>query len=113
MRLGLDTGTSSIGWWLYRLEGDKPVAVIDGGVRIFSDGRVAKTGASLAVARREARAARRRRDRYLRRRTVLMQRLADAGLMPKDPQAAKALEGLDPYALRAKGLDEKGNLPEN
>ncbi len=107
MRLGLDIGTSSIGWWLYRLEKGKPVAVIDGGVRIFSDGRVAKTGASLAVARREARAARRRRDRYLRRRTVLMQRLAGAGLMPDDPQTAKALEGLDPYALRAKGLDKK------
>jgi CRISPR-associated endonuclease Csn1 len=107
MRLGLDIGTSSIGWWLYRLEDGKPVAVIDGGVRIFSDGRVAKTGASLAKARREARAARRRRDRYLRRRTVLMHRLAGAGLMPADPSAAKALETLDPYELRAKGLDEK------
>ncbi len=107
MRLGLDIGTSSIGWWLYRLDNGRPAGVIDGGVRIFSDGRVAKTGASLAVARREARAARRRRDRYLRRRTVLMQRLADAGLMPADPSEAKALEGLDPYALRAKGLDEK------
>ncbi|HIP22101.1 MAG TPA: type II CRISPR RNA-guided endonuclease Cas9 [Rhodobacteraceae bacterium] len=107
MRLGLDIGTSSIGWWLYRLEGGKPTAAIDGGVRIFSDGRGAKTGASLAVARREARAVRRRRDRYLRRRTVLMQRLAEAGLMPADPATAKALEGLDPYTLRANGLDEK------
>lgn len=107
IRLGLDIGTSSIGWWLYRLENDRPVAVIDGGARIFSDGRVAKTGQSLAVARREARAARRRRDRYLRRRVVLMERLAATGLMPADPAEAKKLELLDPYAIRAQGLDEK------
>ena len=106
MRLGLDIGTNSIGWWLYRAQNNHIVAVIDGGVRIFSDGRVAKTGASLAVARRAARAARRRRDRYLRRRTVLMQRLAAAGLMPAEPVAARKLEQLDPYQLRAKGLDE-------
>jgi len=107
MRLGLDIGTASIGWWLYRLENDRPAAVIDGGVRIFPDGRVAKTGQSLAVARREARAARRRRDRYLRRRVVLMERLAAAGLMPADPDEAGKLELLDPYAIRAQGLDEK------
>ena len=107
MRLGLDIGTSSIGWWLYRLENDRPVSVVDGGVRIFSDGRVAKTGQSLAVARRQARAARRRRDRYLRRRVVLMERLAAAGLMPADPAEAKKLEFLDPYEIRAQGLDKK------
>ena len=111
MRLGLDIGTSSIGWWLYRLENDRPVSVVDGGVRIFSDGRVAKTGQSLAVARRAARAARRRRDRYLRRRVVLMQRLAAAGLMPADPSEAKKLAALDPYAIRAQGLDEELPLP--
>ena len=55
-RLGLDIGTNSIGWCLY--EGD---AIKDIGVRIFSDGRDPKSGASLAVDRREARSARRRR----------------------------------------------------
>ena len=54
-RLGLDIGTNSIGWCLY--EGD---AIKDIGVRIFSDGRDPKSGASLAVDRREARAMRRR-----------------------------------------------------
>ncbi len=49
---------------------------------------------------------RRRRDRYLRRRSTLMKVLADAGLMPADPAEAKTLEALDPYALRATGLDE-------
>ena len=106
LRLGLDIGTNSIGWWLYDIAGDQPSQVIDGGVRIFSDGRVAKTGASLAVDRRNARAMRRRRDRYLQRRAMLMKRLAGAGLMPTDPIAAKALELLDPFALRAAGLDQ-------
>ncbi|MEC7762925.1 MAG: hypothetical protein VX874_13555 [Pseudomonadota bacterium] len=34
-----------------------------------------------------------------------MKLLADTGLMPRDPAAAKALEMLDPYELRATGLD--------
>ena len=110
MRLGLDIGTNSIGWWLYETSGTGTGAaitgVINGGVRIFSDGRDPKSGASLAVDRRAARAMRRRRDRYLRRRATLMRVLAEAGLMPSDPAEAKSLIELDPYQLRAKGLDE-------
>lgn len=110
MRLGLDIGTNSIGWWLYETDGVDAnsciTGVINGGVRIFSDGRDPQSGASLAVDRRAARAMRRRRDRYLRRRATLMKVLANAGLMPADPEEAKALEVLDPYALRATGLDE-------
>lgn len=105
MRLGLDIGTHSIGWWLFATDGDTITDVVDGGVRVFSDGRDPKSKASLAVERREARATRRRRDRYLRRRTSLMRKLAEAGLMPSDPAQAKALEALDPYELRARGLD--------
>lgn len=110
MRLGLDIGTNSIGWWLYETDRAKADAritgSIDGGVRIFSDGRDPQSGASLAVDRRTARAMRRRRDRYLRRRATLMKVLANAGLMPADPTEAKTLEALDPYELRATGLDE-------
>ena len=106
MRLGLDIGTNSIGWWLYATKDDVIKSVIDGGVRIFSDGRDPKSGASLAVDRRAARAQRRRRDRFLRRKAALMKRMAEVGLMPADPDEAKALELLDPYELRAKGLDE-------
>lgn len=115
MRLGLDIGTNSIGWWLYATDGDSADAVItevmDGGVRIFSDGRDPKSKASLAVDRRIARGMRKRRDRYLRRRAALMRKLAEAGLMPADPAAAKDLEVLDPYELRARGLDEALPLP--
>jgi CRISPR-associated endonuclease Csn1 len=106
MRLGLDIGTNSIGWWLFATDGENITEVVDGGVRIFSDGRDPKSKASLAVDRRAARAMRRRRDRYLRRRASLMRKLALAGLMPADPTQAKALEQLDPYALRAAALDD-------
>lgn len=107
MRLGLDIGTNSIGWWLYSTSNGAITEVIDGGVRIFSDGRDPKSKASLAVDRRAARAQRRRRDRYLRRKAALMKRMAEAGLMPADPPIAKSLELLDPYALRAVGLDQE------
>lgn len=105
MRLGLDIGTNSIGWWLYATSGKEIARVIDGGVRIFSDGRDPKSKASLAVDRRAARAQRRRRDRFLRRKAALLKRMAEAGLMPSDPVEAKVLQQLDPYALRAEGLD--------
>jgi CRISPR-associated endonuclease Csn1 len=107
LRLGFDIGTNSIGWWLYDTDQGEISGVIDGGVRIFSDGRDPKSKASLAVDRRIARGQRRRRDRYLRRKAALMKRMAEAGLMPANPGAAKELEMLDPYALRAKGLDHQ------
>ncbi|WP_438725746.1 type II CRISPR RNA-guided endonuclease Cas9 [Parasphingorhabdus sp. DH2-15] len=98
--LGLDIGTNSIGWALY--DGD---SIRDIGVRIFSDGRDPKSGASLAVDRRDARATRRRRDRYLGRRKALLKELVKCGLMPADKGAAKRLEDEDPYVLRVKALD--------
>jgi CRISPR-associated endonuclease Csn1 len=106
MRLGLDIGTNSIGWCLFDLdEHGNPIGIRDIGVRIFSDGRDAKSGASLAVDRRNARAMRRRRDRYVRRRSALLDALTDTGLMPTDAEDARALAKCDPYVLRVKALD--------
>lgn len=105
-RLALDIGTSSIGWILYELVNQQPVRILDGGVRLFNDGREAKTGQSLAVARRVARGMRKRRDRYLRRRAALMKRLSNLCLMPASPEQAADLTTLDPYALRAAALDD-------
>ena len=106
-RLGLDLGTNSIGWAAIRLdEDDEPCGIVDMGVRIFTDGRNPKDGSSLAVQRRMPRGQRRRRDRYVQRRTDLMDTLVALGLMPLDTDERKALERLDPYALRACVLDE-------
>ncbi|OSQ43354.1 type II CRISPR RNA-guided endonuclease Cas9 [Thalassospira alkalitolerans] len=106
-RFSFDLGTNSIGWSILSLDSSgKPIDLIDCGARIFPDGRNPKDKQSLAVARREARSARRRRDRYLKRRDELMGRLVTFGLMPSDRDGQKQLEHLDPYALRATGLDD-------
>jgi CRISPR-associated endonuclease Csn1 len=106
-RLALDIGTTSLGWCLLRLTPDNsPYAIIKMGVRIFPEGRVAKTGESLAVTRRTARLHRRRRDRLLKRKAAMERALIHFGFWPSEDDARHALSGLDPYVLRAKGLDE-------
>ncbi|MDA8258187.1 MAG: type II CRISPR RNA-guided endonuclease Cas9 [Betaproteobacteria bacterium] len=106
-RLALDLGSTSLGWAMVRLKSDDPVAIIKAGVRIFSDGRNPKDGSSLAVTRRAARAMRRRRDRLLKRKHRMMALLLKHGFFPADSAERKALELLNPYELRAKGLDQE------
>lgn len=106
--LGLDLGATSLGWSVVELGSDGvPLRLERMGVRIFSDGRDSKTKEPLAVARRTARGMRRRRDRYVMRRETLMNKLIKYGLMPENESERKALERLNPYELRVKGLDEK------
>ena len=101
-KLGLDLGTSSIGWWLYEIDDNEEiVGTVRAGVRIFSNGRNPKSFSSLNEDRRAARSARRRRDRYLQRRRGLMKVLIKHGLMPKDEAERKKLVVEDPYKLRA------------
>jgi len=112
-RFAFDLGTNSIGWAVYELNAAlAPIDLTDAGVRIFSDGRDPKSGASLAEGRRGPRAMRRNRDRYLQRRTFLMDELIKASLMPSEEAERKALETLDPYDLRRKGLYEALSLHE-
>ncbi|MCH8863145.1 MAG: type II CRISPR RNA-guided endonuclease Cas9, partial [Proteobacteria bacterium] len=111
-RIGIDLGTNALCWCLLKLDGNRePCGILDAGVRILSAnqeaGRDPQTGASLAVDRRDAHSARRRRDRFLLRRKDLMASLVAHGLMPEDKTERKALEKLDPYELRARGLDKK------
>ncbi|MBZ0134154.1 MAG: type II CRISPR RNA-guided endonuclease Cas9 [Rhodocyclaceae bacterium] len=105
-RLALDLGSTSLGWAMVRLKDSEPVALIKAGVRIFSDGRNPKDGSSLAVTRRAARAMRRRRDRLLKRKHRMMTLLLKHGFFPTDIAERKALESLNPYELRANGLDK-------
>lgn len=112
-RLGLDLGTNSIGWCITDLGkpgrdgGMHPVRIRRMGVRIFPDGRDPQSGASLAQARRDPRSARRRRDRFLDRRADLVRLLIQHDLMPAEPAERKLLETLDPWRLRAEGLDRE------
>lgn len=106
-RLALDLGSSSLGWAMLLLGDANPKAIIRAGVRIFSDGRNPKDGSSLAVTRRAARAMRRRRDRLLRRKQRLLEQLIALAFFPADIAGRRELELLNPYQLRAKGLDER------
>lgn len=106
-RLGADLGTNSLGWAVIRLDDQgAPEGVEAAGSRIFSDGREPKSGASLAGGRRDARAMRRRRDRFKQRQAALLKYLTLAGFFPADDKARRALAALDPYELRARALDE-------
>lgn len=106
-RLGADLGTNSLGWAVIRLDDQgAPEGVEAAGSRIFSDGREPKSGASLAGGRRDARAMRRRRDRFKQRQAALLKYLTLAGFFPADDEARRALAALDPYELRTRVLDE-------
>lgn len=106
-RLGLDLGTNSLGWIAVELSEDgRPIGILAIGSRIFSDGRDAKSGASLAMDRRSARAMSRRRDRFKRRQEALLKHLTRDNLLPADEEARTALAGLDPFELRARALAE-------
>lgn len=107
-RLALDVGSTSIGWAVLRLASgtNTPTAIMKAGVRIFPDGRNPKDGTSLAVTRRQARSARRRRDRLLKRKNRMLRQLIELGFFPATAEARKELEKLNPYELRARGLDE-------
>lgn len=106
LRLGLDLGTNSIGWALYRLDGEKePEALLDGGVLIHSDGRDPQSRASNAAQRREKRGPRRNRDRTLRRQRRLANLLHDLDLLPEGMAERAAARDLDPLELRAEALD--------
>jgi CRISPR-associated endonuclease Csn1 len=106
-RLGLDLGTNSIGWSVLSLNERNEVEKLeDMGVRIFSDGRE-PNGEPLAVARRTARGIRRNLLRRKIRRRNLFRLLQEDGLFPSLREEAAELKQLDPYALRAKALDER------
>ena len=107
-RLGLDVGTNSLGWSVLEVNRDgKPCRIESAGVRIFSDGRDQKSKSTLQATRREARSARRRRDRYLQRKQYLLSELKQAELFPHEPRECKSLQALNPIELRANAVHEQ------
>jgi CRISPR-associated endonuclease Csn1 len=106
-RFAFDLGTNSLGWVVLDVTQSKKPKILDMGVRIFPDGREAKTGTPLNEARRNARQMRRQRDRKIRRKQVMLNFLVNNNLMPKDRDEQLTVAGLDPYQLRADALKRK------
>lgn len=107
--LGLDIGTSSIGWAVLDLDKER---IHDLGVRIFERPEDPQNGDSLAKPRRDARSARRRLKRRRQRLNHLKQFFVDQNILTKD-QVEEVLNyksdfnKLDVYDLRAKALTEE------
>ena len=107
--LGLDIGTSSIGWAVLDLDKER---IHDLGVRIFERPEDPQNGDSLAKPRRDARSARRRLKRRRQRLNHLKQFFIDQNILTKD-RVEEVLDyksdfnKLDIYELRAKALAEE------
>ena len=107
--LGLDIGTSSIGWAVLDLDKKR---IHDLGVRIFERPEDPQNGDSLAKPRRDARSARRRLKRRRQRLNHLKQFFVDQNILTKD-RVEKVLNctsdfnKLDVYGLRSKALTEE------
>ena len=107
--LGLDIGTSSIGWAVLDLDKER---IHDLGVRIFERPEDPQNGDSLAKPRRDARSARRRLKRRRQRLNHLKKFFVDQNILTKD-RVEKVLNctsdfnKLDVYDLRARVLTEE------
>src|SRR5438477_11924682 len=110
--LALDLGPNSIGWALV----DEPAGqIIATGVRVFPagvDNYDTKKEKPKNESRRIARGMRRQIARRARRKRQLRAALVDAGLLPSTADAQAALDSLDPYELRCRGLNSKLSLHE-
>ncbi|MBM3565691.1 MAG: hypothetical protein FJX42_06220, partial [Alphaproteobacteria bacterium] len=95
--LGLDAGTDSIGWSVFRLDAaNKPIRLLSGGVRLFDWGREKQTKFSLNRSRGMTRRNRRRLRARKWRRDRLIQLLAAVAIAPpNDPP-------IDVWELRAR-----------
>lgn len=113
--LGLDLGTSAVGWCLIEENQSTPASlpqgsalerIVDMGVRVFPEGVDRSRGEkSLNQDRRLARSMRRQTYRRERRKTRLLHRLIEAGLLPDNAAAREKLwQQHNPYRLRAEAL---------
>ena len=109
--LGLDIGIASVGWAVLRNnECEEPYRIEDLGVRIFEAAEHPKTGASLALPRRQARGMRRCIRRRRHRKERIKNLIERTGLMnKKDISALFEVTGFakDVYELRCDALDRR------
>lgn len=106
--IGLDIGITSVGWAAVALDANEdPCGILDMGSRIFEAAEQPKTGASLALPRREARSARRRLRRHRHRNERIKSLIVSSGLLSEE-ELGRLFDGKlsDIYELRVKALDE-------
>lgn len=105
-RLGLDLGSTSLGWAVVELnEYNDARRLVDMGVRIFPDGRDAQSHTPINVERRMARGMRRRSDRIKIRKRRTLALIHKYGL---DFDISGDIERLEnPYKLRALAVEQK------
>ena len=98
-RLGLDLGVASIGWVALRLDtqGDA-IGVMDGGVRLFSDGRNPKNNEPFNVRRRTQRGIRNNKARQRMRQRSVEAWLVHVGLLQSFKHDVRSI---DPYQARS------------
>lgn len=108
--LGLDLGTNSIGWCLLKKQSDA-YDFINWGVRIFQEG-VNEQGDSRNLQRRTARGTRRNRYRRNIRKQNTITELLSHQMAPENDAERNEWIQLNPYRLRAEGLDRKLSLNE-
>lgn len=104
--LGLDVGTTSVGWCIRNLEKNR---VENLGIRMFDKAEDPKTGDSLAKPRREARSARRRTRRKRQRLSEIKELLVRVGIVDRatfDGLFARTTAEQSPWLLREKALHE-------
>lgn len=104
--LGLDIGTTSIGWAV--IDEDKK-RIHDVGVRIFEKPEDPKTGKSISEPRRTARSTRRRLKRRRQRLNALKQFFVVHNLLTRDTieQLLSPSHHSNPYEIRSRGLTSK------
>ena len=108
--LGLDGGIASVGWAI--LEMEEPGRVVAAGTWMFDAPENAKERTPLNAIRRERRGQRRVIRRRRQRMNGIRALFARCGLLPDSGPDALRLPGLDPWQLRAEGLDRPLSDPE-
>jgi CRISPR-associated endonuclease Csn1 len=111
--LGLDLGTSSLGWAL--IDSNKQ-QIIDTGVRIFPEGIVDKGKGekemSKNATRRVNRGARRQNFRRKVRKNYLLKLLRENNMAPHREDEMHIWFGMQPYQLRSEALDREISMEE-
>nr|AME16480.1 CRISPR-associated protein Cas9 [uncultured bacterium] len=100
--IGLDIGTSSVGWGVIDTERNR---IQDLGVRLFESAENQKDGESLAKPRRDARSMRRRLARRGSRLERVKSIFEKAKFLTRGQMGITHARPNDPYRLRAEGLD--------